>query len=298
MRKTWIRVFILLCFLTEKAASADTSEQQVVNQLASGTINWSKGVVETKGTALKPKNIRGRQEGRSKAVKEAIEVASRNLFNTLQEIPINADIKISHVTAKSEEIKNRLKALVKEATVTRRQYRSGGLVEVTLQMSLYGEFAQLMLPSEVKKIESVRPIRAGKASEGTVLLDESQRDCAPKCYTGVVVDARGTRFAPALVPRIVDENGDEVFGAAFASREFAVQRGMVGYTSDMGKAIKNPRVTDRPMTIKGLPTKGPGYGDIIVSVSDANRLRGNFNHLVFLKKCRVMIVLDPLGNKK
>jgi hypothetical protein len=73
---------------------------------------------------------------------------------------------------------------------------------------------------------------------------------------------------------------------------------MVGYTSDMGKALKNPRVTNRPMTIKGLTTKKFSNSDIIVSVSDANRLRGNFNHLAFLKKCRVMIVVNPLENKK
>ncbi|MFH0728246.1 MAG: hypothetical protein V2B19_18140 [Pseudomonadota bacterium] len=299
MRKTWIIwFFILFCFLTKKVAGADTSEQQLVNQLASGTISWSKGVVETKGTALQLKNVQGSREGRSKAIKDAIDVSRRNLFNILQEIPINADTKISQVVANSGELANRLKAIVKEATVTRRQYLPGGMVEVTLQMSLHGGFAQLMLPSEIKKIETVRPIRANKASEDSLSLNESERDCVPKCYTGMVVDARGTQFAPALAPRIVDENGDEVFGAAFASREFAVQRGVVGYASDMGKALKNPRVTDHPMTIKGLTTKGRGRCEIIVSVSDANRLRANFNHLVFLKKCRVMIVLDPPGTKK
>jgi hypothetical protein len=301
MRKAWIIwVFIFFCFLKGKAAGADTPEQQLVNQLASGAINWSKGVAEAKGSALQPKNVQDSREGRSKAVKDAIEVARLNLINTLQEIPINARTKLSQVIANSGEITNRLKTMVKEATVTHRKYLPGGLVEVTLQMSLYGGFTQLMLPSEIKKIESIRPIRPDKASEDTVSQEESERVCAPKCYTGLVVDARGTRFEPALAPRIVDENGDEVFGSAFASREFAVQRGMVGYASNMGKALKNPRVMDRPMTIKGLTTtsEGSSHCNIIVSVSDANRLRGNFNHLAFLKKCRVMVVVTPLENKK
>jgi hypothetical protein len=73
---------------------------------------------------------------------------------------------------------------------------------------------------------------------------------------------------------------------------------MVGYTSNLGMALKNPRVMDHPMMLKGLTTKGLGHCDIIVSVSDANRLRSNFNHLSFLKKCRVMIVLDPFVPKK
>jgi hypothetical protein len=299
MRKTWIIwVIIFFCFLKGMATSADTSEKQLVNQLTSGAINWSKGVAEAKGTGLQPKNVRANRDGRSKALKDAIKVAGHNLINTLQEIPINADTKLSQVITNSGEIRNRLKTMVKEAAVTHRKYLPGGLVEVTLQISLYGEFAQLTLPAEIKKIESIQPIEVEKASEGTVSLNEIGRDCAPECYTGLVVDARGTRFTPTLAPRIIDENGDEVFGSAFASREFAVQRGMVGYTSDMGKALKNPRVTNRPMTIKGLTTKKFSNSDIIVSVSDANRLRGNFNHLAFLKKCRVMIVVNPLENKK
>jgi hypothetical protein len=299
MRKPWsIWVFILFCFLTGKAASAGISEPQMVNQLASGTINWRKGIVEAKGMAVQPKSVRSSQQGRAMAVKDAMGVAGHNLFNTLQEIRINADKKLSDVTSNSEEIANRLKTMIKEAAITRRKYLPDGTVEVTLQMSLYGKFAQLMLPPEIKQIESVRAIQADKTSESVSSPDESERNCTPKCYTGMVVDARGIHLTPALAPRIVDENGDEVFGATFASREFAVQSGMVGYTSDMAKAIKNPRVTDHPMTLKGLNTKGVDRCDIIVSISDANRLRSNFNHVSFLKRCRVMIVLDPFGNKK
>jgi hypothetical protein len=55
---------------------------------------------------------------------------------------------------------------------------------------------------------------------------------------------------------------------------------------------------DHPMTLKGLIAKGLGNCDIVVSISDANRLRSNFNNLSFLKKCRVIVVLGPIRNKK
>jgi len=299
MIKTWIVWgVILFCFLTETAASADISESQLVYHLASGTINWRKGIVEAKGTGVPPKSVRANQLERSAAIKDAIGVASHNLFGTLQEIRIDTDTKLSDVIANNQEIANKLKTLVKEAAITRRGHLPDGTVEVTLQMSLCDGFAHLILPPEIKYIESVQPIQVGKTSKTATSPDESEPNCTPKCYTGIVVDARGIGFKPAMAPRIIDENGDEVFGTAFASREFAVKSGMVGYTSNLGMALKNPRVMDHPMMLKGLTTKGQGHCDIIVSVSDANRLRSNFNHLSFLKKCRVMIVLDPFVPKK
>jgi len=301
MKTRWtIWVFILFCFMAGKAASADIIKPPLVIRLASGTIDWRRGVVEAKGTTVQPKNVRGQnnQQRRATALNAARSVAGRNLFSTLQEIRINADIKLSDVITNNEEITNRLHTMVKEATISRLKYLPGETVEVTLRMNLFGAFSQLILPPEIKHIESVRPIPADKSPDGVFPPVESERNYTPKSYTGMVVDARGTGLTPAMAPRILDENGEEVFGAAFASREFAVQSGMVGYTFDMAKALKNPRVMNHPMTLKGLKAKGLGSCDIVVSVSDANRLRSNFNHLSFLKKCRVMIVLGPIGNKK
>lgn len=302
MRTIWtLWVFILFCFLTGTTASADISEPPLVIRSTTGTIDWRKGFVEAKGTAMQPKSVRGRkkqQQRRATAVNVAKDVAARNLFNTLQEIRINADTKLSDVITNNEAITNRLHTMVTEAAITRQKYLRGGTVEVTLRMNLYGAFADLMLPPEIRQIETVRPIPADKKQDSASSPGENERTYKPKSYTGMVVDARGTGFTPAMAPRIVDENGEEVFGPAFASREFAVQNGMVGYAFEMAKALKNPRVTDHPMTLKGLNAKGLGNCDIVVSISDANRLRSNFKNLSFLKKCRVMIVLGPIGNKK
>jgi hypothetical protein len=300
VRTIWtLWVFILFCFLTGTAASADISEPPLVIRLATGTIDWRKGFVEAKGTAMQPKSVQARkkQQGRAAAVTVARDVAGRNLFSTLQEIRINADTKLSDVIINNEDITNRLHAMVSEAAITRQKNLPGGTVEVTLRMNLYGAFAHLMLPPEIRQIETVRPIPADKKPDNASSQGESERIYKPKSFTGMVVDARGTGFTPAMAPRIVDENGEEVFGPAFASREFAVQSGMVGYAFEMAKALKNPRVTDHPMTLKGLNTKSLGNCDIVVSISDANRLRSNFNNLSFLKKCRVMIVLGTIGNK-
>jgi hypothetical protein len=67
---------------------------------------------------------------------------------------------------------------------------------------------------------------------------------------------------------------------------------MSGYAKEVGAAQRNQRVTNNPLTVKGLRTEGPGRSDIIISNADASMLRSASENLSFMKKCRVMIVVD------
>ena len=95
-----------------------------------------------------------------------------------------------------------------------------------------------------------------------------------------------------MSPKILDESGQEVYGSAYVSREFAVQQGMAGYAKDLTSSQTNPRVTNKPLTVKGLKTEGPGQSDLVISNAAAGKIRSASENLSFLKKCRVMIVLD------
>jgi hypothetical protein len=111
-------------------------------------------------------------------------------------------------------------------------------------------------------------------------------------YTGLVVDARGIAAHPAMLPHIYDEDGKEVYGAANVDREYAVQQGMSGYTRDLTAAQSNQRVTANSLTAKALKTGGSGKTDLIISNTDAAQIRASAENASFMKKCRVMIVLD------
>ena len=114
----------------------------------------------------------------------------------------------------------------------------------------------------------------------------------PMAYTGLVVDARGIAARPAMSPRIFDEDGKEVYGSANVDREYAVQQGMSGYARDLTAAQSNQRVTNSPVTVKALKTSGAGKADLIISNADAQQIRASAENASFMKKCRVMIVLD------
>lgn len=108
--------------------------------------------------------------------------------------------------------------------------------------------------------------------------------------TGVVVDGRGLGLRPALLPRIVDAQGQEIYVGQVVTRTNAVEQGVAGYAKDVSAAANNFRVTDNPAIIKGVRASGAARTDVIVGQADAQMLRQLSSKGDFLQYCRVIIV--------
>ncbi len=108
--------------------------------------------------------------------------------------------------------------------------------------------------------------------------------------TGLVIDGRGLGLRPALLPRIVDQQGQEVYVGQVVTRTNAVEQGVAGYAKDVNAAANNFRVTDNPAVIKGLSTGGTTKTDIVIGQADAQLLRRMASQGDFLQYCRVIIV--------
>lgn len=108
--------------------------------------------------------------------------------------------------------------------------------------------------------------------------------------TGVVVDGRGLGLRPALLPRIVDSQGQEIYVGQVVTRTNAVEQGVAGYAKDVNAAANNFRVTDNPAVLKGLRASGAARTDIVVGQADAQMLRQLSSKGDFLQYCRVIIV--------
>ena len=111
-------------------------------------------------------------------------------------------------------------------------------------------------------------------------------------FTGLIIDARGVGARPAMAPKILDENGNEVYGTGYVSREYAVQIGVVGYEKDINRAKTNERVTDNPLVVKATKASGSNQSDIVISNNDAQNVVGAAKNLNFMENCKVMVILD------
>ena len=108
--------------------------------------------------------------------------------------------------------------------------------------------------------------------------------------TGVVIDGRGLGLKPALLPKIIDPHGQEIYVGQVVARTNAVEQGVAGYAKDVNAAANNFRVTDNPAVIKGVRASGAARTDIMLSQSDSSMLRDLGKKGDFLQYCRVIIV--------
>jgi hypothetical protein len=278
-----VSVFFLcagLGFSQEKVSGSEWT--QIVEQMGDkGKINWSEGYIEALGIGAPPERYIGKPQARPMALRAARVDAYRNLLEVTKGVRVDSTTVVKDFTVQSDVINAQVEGLVKGAKVVNQEYMSDGTVEVTVRMPLAGGFSQVIVPRALDKKPEVAPPAppAPPAAAGVV-------------YTGMVIDARGIQARPAMSPRILDENGKEVYGSMNVDREYAVQQGMSGYARDLTAAQSNPRVTNNPVSIKGVKTEGPGRSDIVISTADAEKIRSAADNLSFLKKCRVMIVLD------
>ena len=253
-----------------------------------GAIDWTAGVVEAKGTGVPTTyTYSGKQQThKGKTLSQATKKAQHNLLETIVNLRINSESRVIDVVEAYPSIMAQLRDMVQKAPEVEqlRQYQYDGTVEVWSRMKLNGGFSQLILPPEIRHIESIKQVLTPRKT--------LSRPRSSQIFTGLVVDARTMRAVPVLAPRILDENLEEVFGPAYVSREFAVQQGMSGYAKELAAAEKNQRVTNNPLTVKGIKTSGLGRSNIVISNADAAKLRGASENLSFMKKCRVMIVVD------
>jgi len=257
-----------------------------------GSVDWTSGVVEARGTGIPPTfTYYGKpQIDQQKTLARATSKAQHNLLETIVGLRINAESRVIDIVETYPSIMAQLRDMIQKAPEVEnlRQLQYDGTVEVWSRMKLNGGFSQLILPLEIRQIETIKQVVTPKRYK----ISPTQPRLS-KIYTGMIVDARGMRAVPVLVPRILDENLEEVFGPAFVSREFAVQHGVARYTTDIWQAKINARVSEKPLIVKALKVLWPGRCDFIISNADAAKLKSASEHLKFLKECRVIIVLDP-----
>lgn len=277
---TLAAVLIVAGALTGSHAMADDYLQPI----GEGNVNWTKGTIQGKGIGAPPEKYYGKPNARPMAIRAAKVVALRNILETVNGVRIDSETIVKDFAVDSDVVRSQVQGVVRGARQVKVEYMSDGTVEVIMEISMYGDFASAVLPQDVGAMPA--------AAMDTPSTGTPAATAGGGTYTGLVIDARGLGVRPAMAPKVLDESGQEVYGSAFVSREYAVQQGMTGYAKEVSGAKSNQRVTDNPVVVKALRTDGPGKCNLVISNMDASMLRGAADTQSFLEKCRVMIVVD------
>ena len=286
----WIVLFVILAAVGVRA-DFDPDSLHVFEH---GRVNWSQGWIEAVGSAVP--GITQQQDNETKqqqALTRAIALAKQHLASLLFKIPITSDQTIGQQAQTNPVVSDKLHQMVAQTKVSRQEYLSDGTIKVELRLALSGGLAQLVLPEDIKSLEAIRALQPADAnpSPNADALTRDYRN-ASNVFTGLIVDARGLPTQPALYLPIFDEAGNAVYDSAFISRDFAVQYGTCKYTTDLETALADSRIGDNPLVVKGLHKKQDDRAGLVISHSDAIKIRSAPEHLTFLKRCRVIVVLD------
>jgi len=111
-------------------------------------------------------------------------------------------------------------------------------------------------------------------------------------FSGVVLDARGLGMKPALLIRVLDEGGMELYRGQYVPQEKAAQMGLALFSRDLTAAQTNPRVGKNPLTLKGSKVNPANPSDLILAGENARKMAPYAQKGTFLEDCRVMVVLE------
>jgi hypothetical protein len=247
---------------------------------STGKVDWTTGMITAVGIGAPPAQPANAAQARAMAERAAQVVALRNLLEAVKGVRVDSTTTVENFMVSSDIIKTEVSGFIQGAMPIDKKYMSDGSVEVTIGMRITGALADALLP----KGSGMPPTPAGIPG-GT---PESQG----QLYTGLIIDARGLGVRPAMAPKILNEDGKEVYGSAWINRDYAVREGMVGYLKDPAAAQINPRVTDKPLIVKAIKVAGDARVDTVISNADAAALQSASQNLSMLEKCRVIILVD------
>jgi len=256
--------------------------QGVVTQLDNGSINYSDQTIAAVGIGFVPQNAINAGQARRMALRIGKQDALRQLIEIVNGVTLTSETTMSGAMV-DDVINTKVRGFIRGARqVGDPKYLSDTSVEVEYSVSMSG-ISDIMLP----------PLTVAAAAPGTAQPGTGAATTPTTGgITGVIIDARGLKTRPAMAPRILDQNGNAVYGPGTYDRSYAVTNGVAGYSKSLEAAQKDPRVLGNPLVVKGVSTSGTNRTDIVVSNADVSKIDLANRSYNVLKDCRVLILLD------
>jgi len=260
-----------------------TFSQGVVTQLDNGSVDYSAQAINAVGIGFVPTNAVNAGQARRMALRIAKQDALRQLIEIVNGVTLTSETTMSGAMV-DDVINTKVRGFIRGARqVGQPKYLSDTSVEVEFTVPMSG-ISDIMLPPLTVAAAPVNNTGVGGTAAAPTATSGG--------VSGLIIDARGLKARPAMAPRILDQNGNAVYGPGKYDRKYAVSNGVAGYSKTLEAAQKDPRVSGNPLVIKGVAISGTNRTDIIVSNSDVSRIDiANRNGNV-LNDCRVLILLD------
>jgi hypothetical protein len=140
---------------------------------------------------------------------------------------------------------------------------------------------------------AARPGKPGESTGptfvGPKIGDAGRVDLPPEAHTGLIVDATGLGARRDISPRILDPEGQEVWGTVECSAAWAISYGIAAWGNGMEQAVQSVRAGSNPLVVRAQQVLGPVNSIFQISAEDVARVveANAVGH--FLENCNVVI---------
>ncbi|NLB63887.1 MAG: hypothetical protein GX801_07260 [Fibrobacter sp.] len=242
-----------------------------------GTIDWTNRTVEAVGIGAPNPNM-PEVTARPMAIRAARDVALRNALELVKGLQLNSTTTVENLMVQNDAIRTTVEGKISTFQASEPRYMSDKTIEITVKIPMdSGLVDAISTPSQ-----QITPVSTPAASSPP----------ANKSHSGLIIDARKVGVIPALAPKIIDEDGKEVYGVSFVGRDWVLKWGTVGYAKTTKQAMTyKERIGSNPKTITAINSSGSIRCDLVISNKDAQQIRQLAKSSKLLSDGRVMVVV-------
>ncbi|MEC9437421.1 MAG: hypothetical protein VYA83_03985, partial [Candidatus Neomarinimicrobiota bacterium] len=209
------------------------SAQGVVTQLDKGSINYSDQSITAVGIGFVPSNAVNAGMARRMALRIAKQDAMRQLIEIVNGVTLTSETTMSGAMV-DDVISTKVQGFIRGARpVGQPKYLSDTSVEMEYSVPMSG-ISDIVLPP-VTVPAATQPAANNQGATSTANATQAGG------VTGIIIDARGLKARPAMAPRILDQNGNAIYGPGKYSRKYAVENGVAGYSKTLEAAQQDQR---------------------------------------------------------
>lgn len=277
--------------------------QTLIQRLdSSGSVDWERLIIRATGSSAIGTTNRNTSP-RVQAVENAKLSAADNLLKALKLLNLDSNQRIKDRLGDDSDVA--LAGVADRFTIVDTRSMSDMTIELDVELPLTGQLIDLFMPKDAGKSPLKldrtprcpccgQPWPSGKTvPEGIKLIVPAEGYATKKGtpFTSLIIDARDLGLTPTLLPKILNEANEELYGIGYVYRQVAIESGIVIYKKDLNEALKDSRAGADPLVIRALRSAGALKSDVVVSNYDGFLIHAAVKMQNFLAICRVFIVI-------
>lgn len=281
MKKT-ITIFMFLFLALPVFAKAEQPPQLVTDQ----TQAFIKGGFVVKGEGVPKEGVTHPGQRELTAKRAAMVVAQRNMAEILNGVRVSGQTFVKDSALESDLIRSSVEGIIKDTKPIYESYDPLKEVAVVyISVGIYGPngLAGQLLPQMLPTLP--QPTASAYAPPAALPAEPAQP------YDALILDIKEHPFKPALINRILAQNGEILYDPTKIAQNILVERGAGDYTNDVGKAkaLLSERGAKNPLVVKAAAVVK--FTDVQVTGDDAANIFTANQKANFLEGAKVVFVL-------